>query len=240
MLESPPRILRQQRWGLWDVVIMFVLALLFAIGGGILAEISGASFSVTLIIGALSSWIGLAGWPIIATLWRGNGPRLDLGLTLTWANVRWGVLAGLVGLVLAGIAAGLTMLVFGDFTSAAGELAEQLIQQSGPVAWVAFGLLVLIGAPIAEEIAFRGLMFSALLKRGVKPWLVIVLTSAAFALFHLEPTRIFLLFVIGLVLGFVRYRTNSVGTAIVAHAVNNAPAALLVMFGLPDLPEMTP
>lgn len=240
MVEAPPRVMRAQRWGLWDVVITLVLALVFAVTAAVLADLSGASFSLTLIIGALSSWIGLAGWPIVATVWRGNGPRIDLGLTLNWSDVRWGVSAGLIGLVLAGIAAGLTMLVFGDFSSAAGDAAESLIAQSGPIAWVAFGLLILIGAPIAEELAFRGLMFSALLKRGVKPWLVIVLTSAAFALFHLEPTRIFLLFVIGLVLGFVRYRTNSVGTAIVAHAVNNAPAALLVMFGLPDLPGMTP
>lgn len=239
MVDAPVQ-LRAQRWGLWDVVITFALALLFAIVGGVTAELLNASLSVTLMIGALSSWIGLAGWPIIATMWRGNGPRIDLGLTLNWLDVRWGVVAGVVGLACAGIAAGVTMAVFGDFNSAAGMLAENLIQQSGPVAWVTFGLLVLIGAPVAEELAFRGLMFSALLKRGVKPWLVIVLTAAAFSVFHLEPVRVGLLFVIGLVLGFVRYRTNSVGAAIVAHAVINAPAALLVMFGLPDLSEMTP
>ncbi len=240
MVEPPVRVLRAQRWGLWDVVIMLALALGFAISAAVVAELLNAPFTVALISGALASWIGLAGWPIVATMRRGNGPRLDLGLQLSWSDVRWGIAGGFVGLVLAGIAAGLTMLVFGDFNSAAGEAAELLIAQSGPIAWVTFGILIMVGAPIAEELAFRGLMFSALLKRGMKPWLVIVVTSAAFAVFHIEPTRIFLLFVIGLVLGFVRYRTNSVGTAMIAHGVINAPAALFVMFGLPDMPGMTP
>lgn len=237
---SAAPVLRRQRWGLWDIPITLVLSLLFATVAAVLAEVLGASFTVALIAGALSSWIGLAGWPIVVTMWRGNGPRRDLGFTFNWSDVRWGILAGLIGLVVAGIAAALTMAVFGEFNSAAGEAAELLIAQSGPIAWVIFGLLIMIGAPIAEELAFRGLMFSALLKRGMKPWLVIVITSALFAVFHIEPTRIFLLFVIGLVLGFVRYRTNSIGSAIVAHAVINAPAALFVMFGLPELPGMTP
>jgi membrane protease YdiL (CAAX protease family) len=38
----------------------------------------------------------------------------------------------------------------------------------------------------------------------------------------------------------VRYRTNSIGSAIIAHGVINAPAAIFVMFGLPELPGMTP
>ncbi len=240
MTDTAPRALVRQRWGLWDIPITLVLALVFATAAAVLAEVLGASFTVALIAGALSSWIGLAGWPIVVTIWRGNGPRLDLGFTMNWSDVRWGVLAGLVGLLLAGIAAALTMAVFGDFTSAAGDAAELLIAQSGPIAWITFGLLIMVGAPIAEELAFRGLMFSALLKRGVKPWLVIVITSALFAVFHIEPTRVFLLFVIGLVLGFVRYRTNSIGSAIIAHGVINAPAAIFVMFGLPEVPGMTP
>lgn len=240
MTDTAPRALVRQRWGLWDIPITLVLALVFATAAAVLAEVLGASFTVALIAGALSSWIGLAGWPIVVTIWRGNGPRLDLGFTMNWSDVRWGVLAGLVGLLLAGVAAALTMAVFGDFTSAAGDAAELLIAQSGPIAWITFGLLIMVGAPIAEELAFRGLMFSALLKRGVKPWLVIVITSALFAVFHIEPTRVFLLFVIGLVLGFVRYRTNSIGSAIIAHGVINAPAAIFVMFGLPEVPGMTP
>jgi uncharacterized protein len=227
--------LRPQRWGLWDVVITLVLALVFAVTASVILELLGASFATIVIVGSLASWVGLAGWPIIATLWRGNGPRIDLGLTLTWADVRIGVIGGVVGLLLAAAAVAITAAIVGDFTSAAGEAAELLIAQSSPPMWIAFGLLVMVGAPIAEELAFRGLMFSALLKRGIRPWWVIVITSAVFAAFHIEPTRMLVLFVIGLVLGYVRYRTHSVGAAMVAHGVNNAPAAIYVMLGMPGV-----
>jgi len=232
--------MRPQRWGLWDFAITVAISLACAVIAGVTLGLVGASFSVSIIAGTLASWIGLAGWPIIATIWRGNGPVRDLGLTFTWRTTAWGVVAGFAGLFLAGIAAWLTMQVAGDFTSAAGEAAEQLIAESGPVMWVLFGLLLVIGAPFAEELAFRGLLFSALLKRGVRPWWVVVITAAAFAAFHIEPTRMFLLFVIGLVLGYVRMRTNGLGAPIVAHAVINAPAAFVVMAGMPDIPGMTP
>jgi len=67
-----------------------------------------------------------------------------------------------------------------------------------------------------------------------------VITAAVFAAFHLEPTRLALLFVAGLVLGVVRYRTGSLTAPIVAHMVINAPAGIFVMLGMPELPGVTP
>jgi membrane protease YdiL (CAAX protease family) len=227
--------LRPQRWGLWDVVITLASALVMAVTASVILGLIGASFATIVIVGSLASWVGLAGWPIIATVWRGNGPRIDLGLTLTWSDVRIGVLGGVAGILLAAIAVAITSAIVGDFTSAAGEAAELLIAQSSPPTWIIFGLLVMVGAPIAEELAFRGLMFGALLKRGIRPGWVIVITAAVFAVFHIEPTRMLVLFVIGLVLGYIRYRTRSVGAAMVAHGVNNAPAAIYVMLGMPEV-----
>jgi len=225
------------RWGLFDVVITLVLALVLAITAAVMLEIVSASFGTVIIVGSLASWVGLAGWPIVAAHMRGNGVRIDYDLYFNWSAVRWGIGGGVVGLALAAIAAGITMLVIGDFNSAAGIAAQQLVSQSDALTWVVFGLLLMVGAPIAEELAFRGLMFGALVKRGIRPTWVIVITALAFALFHFEPSRMLVLLVIGLTLGFVRYRSGSLGAAMIAHGVNNAPAAIYVMLGMP---EMTP
>lgn len=223
------------RWGLFDVVITLVLTLVLVVVLSISLEIMSAPFGAVVILGSLVSWVGLAGWPILVARFRGNGAVIDFNIRFTASDIRWGVIGGAVGLGLAALAAGLTMLIVGDFNSAAGVAAEQLVSQSGVLVWVTFGLLLMVGAPIAEELAFRGLFFGALTKRGIRPTWVIIITAAAFALFHFEPQRMLVLFVAGLTFGFVRYKSGSLGAAMIAHGVNNAPAAIYVMLGMPEV-----
>jgi membrane protease YdiL (CAAX protease family) len=125
--------------------------------------------------------------------------------------------------------------IFGEFTSAAGDVAAELAGLDNIWLLIAFGLMVAVGAPIVEELAFRGLFFAALRKHGVGPVVSVVITAVAFALFHLEPARIGVLITIGLVLGIVRWRTGSLGAAMVAHGVVNAPAAVFLILGLPGV-----
>lgn len=229
--QTPPA----PRWGLFDVVITLVMTIVLVIIASVVLELANASFAVIVIVGSLVSWIGLAGWPILAAKYRGNGARIDYNIRFTPSDIGWGVIGGFVGLILAGLAAGLTMLIVGDFNSAAGVAAEQLVQETDVLYWIIFGLLLMVGAPIAEELAFRGLFFGALINRGMRPTWVIIITAAVFALFHFEPQRMLVLFVAGLTFGFVRYRSGSLGAAMIAHGVNNAPAAVYVMFGMPEV-----
>jgi membrane protease YdiL (CAAX protease family) len=89
--------------------------------------------------------------------------------------------------------------------------------------------MAMFAAPIVEEIAFRGLLYGALAKAHVNEYLVVFITAVVFALFHFEPKRFFILLVIGLILGELRRRTGSTSAAIVAHIVNNAPAAVFIL-----------
>jgi uncharacterized protein len=229
------RLPRTPTWGLFDVVITLVLTVVLVVVVSIAMEIISAPLGAVVILGSLVSWVGLAGWPILAAKFRGNGAVIDFDIRFSASDIRWGVIGGAVGLGLAALAAGITMLIVGDFNSAAGVAAEQLVQQSGVLVWVIFGLLLMVGAPIAEELAFRGLFFGALVKRGIRPTWVIIITAAAFALFHFEPQRMLVLFVVGLTFGYVRYKSGSLGAAMIAHGVNNAPAALYVMVGMPEV-----
>ena len=222
------RTLRRPRWGLGDVVITLGLTVVLALVVGGLLEAIGASAGVTVIAGGLAGWVGLAGWPMLTTKLRGNGPRIDLGLRLTWDELGWGVVTGIIALVLAAVLTLISTAIFGEFDSAAGEVARSIVAESNRLALIGFGLMLMVGAPIAEELAFRGLR-----KRGVRPALTVVITAVAFALFHFEPVRLGVLIAIGLVLGVARARSGSLGVSIVAHAVNNAPGAIFVMLGLP-------
>ena len=183
------------------------------------------SFGMGLILSMIFPWLALAGWPVVASVIKGNGPRVDYGLIFTKKHVRLGVLGGLASFVVAAIIGQITIKILGPITSAAGDLAGV---QVGFVR-VLFVLFIVIGAPIVEELAFRGLLFSALCKTGVQPILSVVISAAAFAIFHFEPQRLAILFLVGLVLGELRRRSGSLVPGIVAHAVNNSPALVLLL-----------
>lgn len=230
---SQGRHLRPPRWGLGDVFITLGLTVVIALVASDLLEAAGASLGVIVIFGGLIGWTSLAGWPILITRLRGNGPRIDLGLRLTWHELGWGVVTGVIALVLAAVVTLISTSIFGEFDSAAGEVAREILTEDSRLTLIGFGLMLMVGAPIAEELAFRGLLFAGLMKRGVRPGLTVVITTLAFALFHFEPVRLGVLIAIGLVLGVARARSGSLGVSIVAHAVNNAPGAIFVMLGFP-------
>ena len=230
-------VLRTPQWGIGSAVMSIVAAIVLGLAAAIPLLLLDAPLPVTALVGTVVPWIGLAGWPLIVTRLRGNGPRIDLGIRLTWSDVGWGVIAGVVGLILAGIVAVVTQAIAGDFSSAAGEIAVEL-REAGPFwALLVFAIMVMVGAPIVEELAFRGMLYNSLRKRGVGAVWTIAITTVAFSAFHFEPVRFFLLLPIGVVYGWVRWKTGSLGASMVAHGVNNTPAALVVLLGVP---EMTP
>ena len=81
-----------------------------------------------------------------------------------------------------------------------------------------------------EEVIFRGVLLeSTRAKYGVMAaWLV---SSAVFGIVHVHPTVAVNAFAIGLVLGFVYMRTDSLWSTIILHAVNNGIAYLALVTG---------
>lgn len=231
--EAPQKATRT--WGLWDVAIGLVGAQILGLVVGLSLLATSAPIGVLIIVGSTAPWLMLVGWPLYITSRKGNGPRIDLHLSLTWSDVRWGVVAGLVGLFCAAIIAVVTTLVVGDFTSLAGEAAEELVSSSSFTSLLIFAIIVMVGAPIAEEIAFRGFLFGALQKKGVGAAWTIIISAVVFAMFHFEPTRFFVLLAPGIAFGYVRWKTGSTGAAMVAHGVNNAPGAVFLLIGMPEV-----
>ena len=99
--------------------------------------------------------------------------------------------------------------------------------------YVAVGLL----APLAEELVFRGAILRALLQWCSKPWAGIVLSALFFAVAHMNPAQFPHAFLIGLLLGWMYYRTDSIIPGIVYHWINNSVA--YVMYNLYPNPAIT-
>ena len=87
-------------------------------------------------------------------------------------------------------------------------------------------LLVFAVAPgICEEIAFRGFILSGFGHSG-RRGLAIVLSSLAFGLMHMIPQQIFNAALLGMVLGLIAYRGNSLFPCIAFHICYNGLAVM--------------
>lgn len=80
--------------------------------------------------------------------------------------------------------------------------------------------VISITAGICEEILFRGFLLRSLESLGIQKALLI--SGLCFALIHLDIQKIPSILVLGILIGYIVYRTNSLWAGIVAHMVNNA------------------
>jgi len=81
-------------------------------------------------------------------------------------------------------------------------------------------LLMVIAAPILEELIFRGIILDGLL-RQYSPVRSIFISSLLFGLVHLNPWQFVTGFVIGIFSGWIYYKTKSLSLSIIIHAAAN-------------------
>lgn len=91
-------------------------------------------------------------------------------------------------------------------------------------------------APVLEEIVFRGVLQTSLLKVfGGSRWSALVYSAALFAIIHawVVPWQsLFALFFLGLVFGYIYERTGSLYSAILCHALFNASNIGILLIGI--------
>jgi membrane protease YdiL (CAAX protease family) len=87
--------------------------------------------------------------------------------------------------------------------------------------------LAVIAAPLAEEAAFRGVLFPSLLQQR-HIWRALLLTNLLFALLHLHGPSILPLLLVGCALSFGMLLTGSLLTPIIMHAIFNGEMLLLL------------
>ena len=104
---------------------------------------------------------------------------------------------------------------------------------NGP-AWVTI-ISVCIFAPFFEEWLCRGIVLRGMLKH-VKPTWAIIISALFFALIHTNFWQAVPAFLMGLVFGFVYYKTGSLKLTMLMHCVNNTMA--FVVSRIPSLKDM--
>lgn len=97
----------------------------------------------------------------------------------------------------------------------------QALATAHPFSFVAFVLAITVGAPLVEELLFRGYLQTALSQR-VSPWVAILISTSIFTLIHFDVEAAPPIFAAGLCLGYVFHKTQSLWPAIVLHAGMNA------------------
>ena len=225
------------RWGLgawlFTEAVLLVSAVFLA---AIFDRRPSPVVSVTdLLVGTIIPTALAAVVAVLATIVRGNGPVIDLRLTWRWADIKVGLKLGAAGVVLTAATVLIWSWIVGahDASSAINTVLDGG-RMPTTTAIVMFLYVWLVG-PFCEEIIFRGLLWGAIERQQWGRWAAFGLTTAIFAVSHLEPIRTTLLLVIGIPIGLGRLFTGRLPASVVAHQVNNflpALALLLVSIGV--------
>jgi membrane protease YdiL (CAAX protease family) len=225
----------EQQWGLGEVALGFLMAQALAVVATVIAMGAAGwevSADIPLWAGALLQvplWAGYLGAVVLAGA-KGGGIVGDFGLSVRGRDVPIGLLVGVVvQLVVLPIVYLPILRLSGytddDLSAPARALSDKA---SGPVGWILLTLIVVVGAPIVEELFFRGLLLRSLQKRGLPDWASIVLCAAIFGAVHFQLLQFVGLFVIGLVLSYMAVRTGRLGLSIFTHVGFNATSVVLL------------
>ncbi len=215
--------------GAWVLGSLLASAVFGASGADTVAEAG----MVWLVVMSLAQW-----GPMVAVVWA-LGRRFGVGKLATDYGLSFRPIDA-VGLPL-GIATQLVLvpLLYIPLKSVwptafeSDEIekrARDLWEGASGAGVVLLILIVVVGAPLVEELVYRGLLQGAVghrvrLWRG---WLAVILVGAVFALVHFVPVEYPGLFLVALVLGACTLRTGRLGMSIVAHAAFNATGLALV------------
>ena len=229
---SPPAI----RWGMGDAVIGVVASLLLSqIGVAIIFAVGDYSIvdDLPLWVTAVAEvplWVGLVGTVWWATTRKGSGSlRRDFGLVMRWTDVPLGLVAGFVGQIAIALIVIPLYTLLGINTDEVGQTAEKLADRAVHTPdVVVLILVVVVGAPIVEELFYRGLVLRSIERRwgtGVAA----VVTSVVFAAIHFQPYDFLALALFGFLASMLAVRTGRLGPGIWAHVAFNLTAVVSLL-----------
>lgn len=220
---------------------MFALFLMFLLGA-VLGNIVALPLAAILPAESATDWVTLISYPIMfipPMLYARRRSKaasiFNNGLALDSNNF-----GNLSGVKMALIVSGMTVA-----TSFAAEPVSALLPDMPEwfeeiMSGLTGGSLILsfisvsIFAPLFEEWLCRGVVLRGLLTK-MKPGTAIAISAAFFAVLHMNPWQALPAFLLGLVFGYVYYKTGSLKLTMLMHFVNNTLA--LILSRIPSLAE---
>jgi membrane protease YdiL (CAAX protease family) len=192
-------------------------AAIHVVGGGLTISLS-VMMGLPAVLAAL--WI--------ATRWS-RTPFTDY-LALRWTS--WtNVLIGVVALFVLVMAWDLLSRALGREV-APGFMTEVLKSASADGALWLLVIAFCVAAPVSEELFARGFLYRGWSESFLGPAGAILLSSLVWTALHLQYDWFFFgeVFSIGLLFGYLRYRSNSTWLTTVLHGLNNLAATLQTMW----------
>lgn len=191
---------------------------------------SETSFEL-LAVGLLGAWASyLFGMWVVSRRAGSGSMRADYGIAMRWIDLIGlgvGVVAQLV--VIRVVYVPLEALWPDTFTKdRLTENAQDLLDRAGGVSTLLLVAVVVIGAPVVEELFYRGLLQRSLAAR-FNDGVVVVAVAGVFAAAHFRPVEFPGLFAFGIILGVAALRTRRLGPAIMIHVGFNLTGMLLVL-----------
>lgn len=219
---------------------MMMLFAMFLIGSLIGSLITGA---LALVSAEFASTYGtmisypvmfIPAWLYVSAKSRSN-EFFDTGYALD--SRHFGQLGGFKMALVASVATIATAFIADSFNSILPETPEWFEKamdqiMDAPV-WTTL-LCVSVFAPFFEEWLCRGLVLRGLLQK-TKPATAIAVSAIFFAVLHMNPWQALPAFLLGLLFGYVYYKTGSLKLTMLMHCVNNTMA--VIFSKIPGLEE---
>jgi len=238
---APPATLR---WGLPDVALAWIVGLVCALvavlplvaiaAGRTDAPVDGLpkDLEVSAILASLfAQSVGVIGMLAYVGRSKGRGGlTTDFGFAMWWRDLGW-IPIGVGIAFVAGIALW-PITELADLDGSAQEVVRQFEHANGlEVPLFAIGVVLL--APVAEELLFRGALLRGLMRRASPAWAVFG-SALAFALVHvlLDADTYYYLpafLALGLVSGWRAVRTRSLSQSIFLHVGFNLLGTILIL-----------
>ena len=194
-------------WLLGQVAVVLVVIAINAVDSGI--DLDDPSLEITAILQA-ALWVGTLGIPVWLYVIKGFSWK-EFGWEFQKNDILPGLLIGL-----------------GTQIADVSEPARELVDKATGLGVFLLFLVVVVGAPVVEEIFYRGLTLKAFEKK-MSGRLALVVSSLLFAVAHLQLIQFPALFLFGCVAAHLARKYDRLGRAVWAHVGFNATTVIALL-----------
>lgn len=219
------------RWGLGDAVAGFLAGFFLSVLCGSLWVAASGSSKVTLGLTTatlVGQWIGMGGAVALACRRKGSGSlTTDFGLRVEARDIAPGLTAGILSQLV------LIPLLYLPFhlLGLDVDVSEKAREVTDLGRGAGIGLLavcIVIGAPLVEELFFRGLLQRSAARR-LGPAPAVAVSAVAFGIAHFQPVQLPGLVAFGVVLAVLAQQAGRLGPSLVAHMAFNATTVIVLV-----------
>jgi len=147
----------------------------------------------------------------------------DGGLQWRWRPLGQALLQALSGVLtifpIVALAGWLIERFWGN-PGGSNPLLDLVLTRSQPLTLICFALTAVVIAPLFEETLFRGVLLPVLGQR-IGPVAGVVVSALVFAIAHLSLSELAPLFLLGVGLGWIRWRSGRLAPSVLMHALWN-------------------